>query len=69
MGEGEMVAMKSNSGMLPSCERACTPLAVIPAKAGIHLHHAAKIKMGSRFRGNDVEAQLHIAAMGAGSAT
>ncbi|WP_440269317.1 hypothetical protein [Dyella sp.] len=48
-----MVAMKSNLGMLRSCDYARSSMAVIPAKAGIHIDFLHQSKMGSRFRGND----------------
>jgi hypothetical protein len=41
-------------------EQARFCLTVIPAQAGIHLRHVAKIKMGSRVRGNDVRFDLAL---------
>ena len=35
------------------CSRPALPIAVIPAKAGIHFDGVAKSNMDSRFRGND----------------
>jgi hypothetical protein len=36
-------------------------VAVIPAKAGIHVALMRKAKMDSRFRGNDAQAKMAIA--------
>ena len=61
---------------LRSREHACSCPAVIPAKAGIHFRFwqqikkgfRHQIKMGSRFRGNDVTALLGVDAGVMGSA-
>ncbi|HKT29998.1 hypothetical protein [Dyella sp.] len=39
---------------------ASSPLAVIPAKAGIHIALMQKAKMDSRFRGNDGRKEASI---------
>lgn len=41
-------------------KQACFRFTVIPAQAGIHLRHVAKIKMGSRVRGNDERFDLAL---------